>query len=439
MIMTNPIRLLFSGCFRSPEATNNRGNQPQSTSNPPAEGHLVQTEPTRHSEPRIHQRSAMQIVLLEQTSSRPEIRRVASGGSHPGPLPPNQDVPGTSSPHSSDNQIPERLQTKLKRAEAEDSPEQRLNHYAEAACRLVRGNVQPDYDMTQLDIENLPTLIATENSRHPELKLRQYTHPNQLLDDLATMPPGSFRALTPLVTHDGRLAQHHVMVSVNKAPGKAPTVVILEPSGTNEITLKLLCSLVNLTKARGMDLSRFAIVEVGAQASQNDCVMFCLNFALKSLKHEAVFEKMHRNIAKGRGPTPNINLKTHLKQGKCWGSAVSVYGTDSVKLFFDKMGYASGPMALPPEFYKHTSSATVARHVLAAAADFAAPARTHVNSDRHPLPESLTERVEAFRVTRRASDSEEPESYSASIEGFRLQEIRRAKAMIGTQLHSAEE
>ena len=264
----------YSPAFRPPEVTNNRGNQPESTSNPPEEGHLVQNDSTRHSEPRIHQRSAMQIALIEQASSRPEIRRTTTSD--------GSDVPGTSSPHSSDNQIPERLQTKLKRveaeysldleqsqtelkrAEAEDSLEQRLNHYAKETCRLVRGNIQPGKEMSELDIKNLPTLIDVENRRHPQLKLRHYTHPNQLLDALATMPPGSFRAVTKLVAHDGTLALHHVMVSVNKAPRKAPTVVILEPAGTNKFTLPLLGSLHNLIKERGMDLSRFAIVEVGA-------------------------------------------------------------------------------------------------------------------------------------------------------------------------------
>lgn len=97
-----------------------------------------------------------------------------------------------------------------------------------------------------------------------------------------------------------------------------------------------------------MDPFRFGIIEVGAQISPSDCLMFGLNFALKSLKHEAIFEEMHRNLDNGLGLKQDIDLDTHLENSRGW-----LHKKGRMKLEGDlgNMSYALGALTLPPEFF----------------------------------------------------------------------------------------
>lgn len=151
----------------------------------------------------------MQVALLAQVPSHQKAGTTASSAESQDL---RQDV-SASTPRASfsNDRIPVRLRAKLERTEAGDSRNQSLNAYRDAACRLVKENVQPEKPMTQLDIDNLDALIETENARHPLLNLRRYRKPDYLFCDLPYMPDGSsFRALMPI--HEK--SAHHVMVRV---------------------------------------------------------------------------------------------------------------------------------------------------------------------------------------------------------------------------------
>lgn len=401
----------------------NRDNQAESNSNSAPRASSPTQADSRKTKTEIRKQNAMQAALLAQVPSHQKAEKTASSAESQDL---GQDV-SASAPRASfsKDRIPARLRAKLDRAEAGDSRNQRLNKYRDEACRLVKENVQPEESMTLLDMENLDKLIETENDRHHGLlNLRRYGNPGYLIDDLSDMKDGtSFRALTRLYEN----ALHHVMISANKAPGKKPTVIILESSEIwHDDFLGWYRSFIDRSKKKkGLDISRFGLIHIGAQGSPNDCVMYGLNFALKSLEHEKIFEEMHGNLDNGLGLKPDIDLDTHFKNSGEW------LRKDGRIKQLGEMKHASGALTLPPAFFKHTNSATVAREVSKVAADSASPgqppATDRVNSARHANPESLTERVEAFRVTRPIPESDEYSSYGASIEGFRLQEISRTR------------
>ena len=326
--------------------------------------------------------------------------------------------------------VPPRLNAKLAQLRALGrSSHPALDAYAADATRLVKKKLQPKAEMTRLDMENLPALVAVENSRHPGLKLRHYSNPLDFLDSLPRVPEGSSRAIVCLA-NGGNLITHHATVDVQKLAGQHPTFIVLEASTLNKNTFKPQRQLLTAMGRRGIDTSRLALVEVGAQKSPNDCVMYCLNFALKALKNAAVFDDLHRNLAETGTLRPDISFEQHFALSE---DIIKERSEQKVKGYLETIAFAAGPLVLPPDFFKHTSSLAVAEKVSALAAQNCAPgelpATSRVNSMRHEQPESLTQRVEAFVVTRR--DNNGKFTYSSSIEGFRLQEIARAKRRTG--------
>lgn len=315
--------------------------------------------------------------------------------------------------------LPHRLDSKLTRAQNLQnlgrSSHPQLNSYLAAATRLLGDNVQPGAEMTRYDIENLPALVNAENARHKKLKLSQYSSPGDFLCDLANKGKGTSRAIVRLADADGDPVIHHVTVDVRKNAGKDLTLIVLEPSHLNQFTFTPQLQFWTEMRHHGVDTSRVAIVETGAQLSPNDCVMYCLNFALKAMKNSAAFDEIHRNMAETGQPHAGISFEEHIERSQGY---LGQFGPDQAKDYLRDMGFAVGQLVLPPDFYNHASSAKLAREVDAIAAQ---------NGTSHSQPESLEERVEAYTVTR-AKVNGGTYSYSASIEGFRLQEIARAMA-----------
>lgn len=297
------------------------------------------------------------------------------------------------------------------------SGHRQLDKYAAAAGKMARKNLQPDKKITKLDIDNLPALVQAENARHPALKLRQYDSPGDFLRELAAMPETSGRAIVRLADSEGAPVYHHVTVDVQKRAGQPPTLVVLEPAMLNEKILTPHLEFYAEMRRQGVDTSRVALVEVAAQASPQDCIMYCLNFALKAMKNSTAFDTMHRDLAHQKGPGHELGLEEHV--ANCYG-VLGAWGAASVPGFIGNVAFAAGTLVLPPDFYKHASSSTLAKDV-----DERTAAGQASSSHQHAA-QSLEQRVDDFKVTR-LNDRGEPRTYSASIEGFRLQEIARAK------------
>lgn len=335
----------------------------------------------------------------------------------PGPAPAAPQPAATGAGAGPDG-APARVKEKLRHMQKLGrSGHRQLDRYAAAAGKMVRKNLQPDEKMTELDIRNLPALVEAENARHPALALRQYGSPGDFLRDLAAMQEGSGRAIVRLTDTEGAPVFHHVMVDVQKKAGQAPTLVVLEPANLNDRTLTPHLAFYANMRRDGVDTSRVALVEVAAQASPNDCIMYCLNFALKAMKNGAAFDDMHRDLAHQKGPGHELGLEEHV--ANCYG-VLGGWGAGSVPGFLGDVAFAAGPLVLPPDFYKHASSPILAKSV-----DERAAADQAGSSHQHAAP-SLEQRVADYEVTR-PNKKGELRTYSASIEGFRLQEIARAK------------
>lgn len=167
-----------------------------------------------------------------------------------------------------------------------------LMEYGRQVARHLSANVQPDEKILSLDIRNLPLLAASYNRRYPDLDLRHMDSPTRFFDALNDRSSdGAWRAVVRLA--DGE--QHHVAADVRTRAGAAPTIIVME--GANFYTF-----VASYFKLRGDSFrqlgtqAKWAFIEVGAQKSAADCVMFGVQFALAAYRELPTFDAWHDNL-----------------------------------------------------------------------------------------------------------------------------------------------
>ncbi|MEA9480540.1 type III secretion system YopJ family effector XopJ [Xanthomonas campestris] len=298
--------------------------------------------------------------------------------------------------------LPERvaLKTKLLANSLSDAKDAGVRSsivkYGERTLKMLAANKQPDEALLKLDIKNLPALASVYNRRYPGLNIQHFDSPIDFLQSLSeqTTSVVSLRAVLRL-ERDG---EHHVAADVRRRPNGEASVIVLEPA-------RLLTFVTGHTQLRRQALSqlgenaKFAFIQVGAQKSAADCLMFDLHFALHAHQHSSLFDQWHDNM---------VNHGTIDPYGQGAASPDALLEDAGVELML-------GEQMLPAIFYKHTHSSGVVEEV-----DRSQPGSAYTDvstSGRQQQHESLEQRVQAFRVDR---------GYSASIETSRATKIRSA-------------
>lgn len=330
--------------------------------------------------------------------------------------------------NAKDQDLPPRLREKIEALEV------RLRHasgplkaYGQAAIDRVRGKQGAKVDMAVLDAANLDAMVKVENQRNPGLNLRHFSHQKDFIAALEAEGPASFRAIFPQTDEStGKAVPHHVMADVRRNPGKPPTVVVTEPAiiiGKNVAELDQLQRhnglLFDLDEL-GIPLSHVAIIETGAQKSNDDCAMYLLHYAIKAHKNETHFDGLHEALDRGEHPAGAAGRES---------LAQTTLSKFPGKALYSGTHAAFGADVLPPDFYKHGASLAQARQLMSRPDE---RMTGRINGPEHDQAETLIERNEAFRMPRRTlpgdSEPSDDEFFSASIDGFRLQEIERALA-----------
>ncbi|KAA8686812.1 YopJ family acetyltransferase [Pseudomonas caricapapayae] len=270
--------------------------------------------------------------------------------------------------------------------------------YGARTLKMLATNKQPDEALLKLDIKNLSAMASTYNRRYPGLNLQHFDSPLDFTRFLQSLlgqnRPVSLRAILRL-ERDG---EHHVAADVRLRPNGEASVIILEPA-------KVLTFAVGHTQLRRQaftylgERAKFAFMEVGAQKSAADCVIFDMHFALHAHQRAPLFDQWHDNMAEHGTIDP-------YRQ-----SAAS----PNVLLEDAGVELVLGEKMLPPIFFKHTHSSSVVEEV--ESSQPGSGEKDVSTSGRQQINESLRERVQAFRVNR---------GYSASIETSRATKIRLA-------------
>lgn len=271
-----------------------------------------------------------------------------------------------------------------------------LAAYADAVLRAA-GTDGVNPEISTLDGENIETLAATYNARHPDLNLQCFAWAQVFLERLYTSREPAWRALFRLTTQN----RHRIAADIRTHPDGGKTVLLLESAlshtwDKDKKEYNFILGLQPLQKNIETHFSncKMAVIDVEAQKSKIGCTLFSLNFLLNAYQKDDLFNALHERLN---------------ETGRCFeGHESEIIGG---------MEYIEGTKILPPIFYKHAQSRGTIDDFVKHQPHLQ---NNNVSTSRSGPRETLQERVQNFRVTRGER------SYSMSIEASRMRKIRKA-------------
>ncbi|MEQ7906933.1 YopJ family acetyltransferase [Xanthomonas hortorum] len=270
--------------------------------------------------------------------------------------------------------------------------------YANATLEQLQRNEPISAQILTMEINNLPHLVRSYDTRLNNLNLRCYDSPHEFVQDLHRWRKTGLpcRAVVRLDEEAGRW--HRVAFDVRNHESGHTSIIALEPaSALNPQHMPGFVKMrQNLATQFGKNIS-FAVIEAEAQKSKDDCVLFSLDYALAAYQERNSFDEWHKDLRK-KGKIQKMRPQNSYLMG------LGVYVLCGIDL-------------LPANFYKHAHSRRTIDQL-----DAAQPGAsdTDVRSGRSArYKESLSSRLEQFRVERE-------KSYSISIEASRARKIRHA-------------
>ncbi|KPC24194.1 Orf34 [Pseudomonas syringae pv. cilantro] len=295
-----------------------------------------------------------------------------------------------------------------------------LKDYGQAAIDRASGK-KIGLSFAKLDAEHLDAMVEVENQRNPGLNLRHFNDQQAFIKALEEQNTTSFRAIFPQTSPDTMMTvAHHVMADVRLHQDGPPSIVITEPAVVVDSGLNQLYQhnhFLNELRDSGVPLSQVAIIETQAQKTKDDCVMYSLNYAIKAHKNAQQFNDLHEELHRG-----TLSIEPESRAHTTVGAFEQ---KKRYAALYEGTHAAFGADVLPADFYKHGASLTQAEELMERTDGRMAG---RVNSERHSNAENLVERNKAFRVPRRElldAQKQKDNEFSASIDGFRLQEIQR--------------
>jgi YopJ family protease len=185
---------------------------------------------------------------------------------------------------------------------------ERVQHYADTGKHA-------DQAMLNGDVEIIPTVIALENRRDPGLNLQLALSPSALLQRIKIMPP-VFHLRCVLRSSENTInGAHHLYADIKREANGPLSILMIEPAhlGNNQNGRAMLLALLILMLPDAYFTGRrMSCFNVGAQMSGSDCLIFCIDFALKARRHEAKIAALHAIHFSGRaigndGANPEID------------------------------------------------------------------------------------------------------------------------------------
>ncbi|WP_281246108.1 YopJ family type III secretion system effector XopJ [Paracidovorax konjaci] len=270
-----------------------------------------------------------------------------------------------------------------------------IEFYAQAALSAAKSG--SNQEITRLDAQNKHILANAYNERHSGLQLSCHDSAQSFFGEFISSQEPAWRSLVQLSPS----SFHHVAVDVRFQDGKR-TMVVLEPAlayGEGEAgDIKFLAGYEPLGRNVQAYLGEngdLAVVSLGAQKSNFDCIIFSLNLALCAYQKDSVLDDLHESLRK------NV---------RCFSSG------EEKSVVHKNIEFIDGTKFLPAIFFKHAHSRGTVNEVLDNQPHLS---EKNVSTGRNNSSETLSERVQDFRVERE-------KSYSMSIEASRLRKIRKA-------------
>ncbi|RJT31856.1 YopJ family acetyltransferase [Rahnella woolbedingensis] len=267
-------------------------------------------------------------------------------------------------------------------------------HLHTAQDHIVKG-WQPDIEVTLGDRAIIQTLINSENIRQPGLQLTYYSSLTAFADWLIGNKSICHQHVRAIVATAENRHHHYYIDCYFTAPGQPSSLIFLESATVmHPMPQTVLSQFQQRLDSGGMRNLRIAVIDTCVQSSPADCVIFCLSFALKSLKQKAVFISMHQQHC------TTYSLRPHYEP-------IPSFDFDIFPIY---------PCALlPPDFLRHTHSRRLYQSIF----------------EQLPPDERQDAANRLQSLYQERDTAEGRRQYLVSIEHKRLQLLRRALIQMG--------
>jgi hypothetical protein len=165
----------------------------------------------------------------------------------------------------------------------------RMQHYFHFERRADRATLDDD-------VLTMPHFVALSNRRHPDLQLFIAETPSAMLQRIKAMPPVFHLRCVVRSTENTVGGAHHLYADIRREAHGPISIVLIEPAdfkynqNGRAMVLSLLILMMPDPYFAGRRMSCF---NAAVQASGSDCLIFCIDFALKAHRHTEQFLALH--------------------------------------------------------------------------------------------------------------------------------------------------
>ncbi|RXZ31088.1 hypothetical protein D9O50_18275 [Oxalobacteraceae bacterium CAVE-383] len=146
------------------------------------------------------------------------------------------------------------------------------------------------------DVENMPHFVDLSNRRHPDLHLFIADSPSAMLQRIKIMPPEFHLRCVVRSSENTIGGAHHLYADIRREANRPLSILLIEPAdfkynqNGRSMVLALLILMMPDPYFAGR---RMACFNAAAQMSGSDCLIFCIDFALKAHRHAEEFLALH--------------------------------------------------------------------------------------------------------------------------------------------------
>jgi YopJ family protease len=180
-------------------------------------------------------------------------------------------------------------------------------HLLEQHLALIQqyldDGIPADRAVLEGDIQAMPAFVALENKLHPDLHLFIAPSPSALLKKINSLPPVFHLRCVLRSAVDAEHGRHHFYADIDRKADGLLSLLIVEPAdlrdNVNGLAILLQLFILMLADA-SFTYRRISCFSTAVQKSGSDCLLFCVDFALKAYRHAAQFDALHAIHQSGR-------------------------------------------------------------------------------------------------------------------------------------------
>jgi hypothetical protein len=231
-------------------------------------------------------------------------------------------------------------------ADAADTA-QLLEQHLALIQRYLDAGIPADRAVLEGDILTMPAFVALENKLHPGLQLFIAPSPSALLKKIKSLPPVFHLRCVLRSAVDAEHGRHHFYADIERKADGLLSMLIVEPADLRDNVngLAILLQLFILMLAdESFTRRRITCFSTAVQKSGSDCLLFCVDFALKAYRHTAQFEALHA-----------IHQSGHAIGNDAGDPIIERNNQDNL--------IVAPATLLPFDFFEHAQSATTLRGI----------------------------------------------------------------------------